>query len=125
MKTIPLSNNSIGRKIKDISNDLHEQLKNSMTGKLFALKVDEATESSKDCLLMGYTQFVHENAFLAELLFCDYVKGRCTTYELFKMIEKEIGKNNLELLSWCIHTCCSFNGRKTHRTANLDKDPKS
>ena len=54
---------SISRKIQDISDDLHQQLKNSMTGKLFALQVDEATDSSQDCLLTGYTRFVHGKAF--------------------------------------------------------------
>ena len=63
MQTIPLSNSSISRKIQGISDDLHQQLKSSMTGKLFALQVDEATDSSQDCLLMGYTRFVHGNAF--------------------------------------------------------------
>ena len=62
MQTIPLSNSSISRKIQGISDDLHQQLKSSMTGKLFALQVDEATDSSQDCLLMGYTRFVHGKA---------------------------------------------------------------
>ena len=62
MQTIPLSNSSISRKIQYISDDLHQQLKSNMTGKLFVLQVDEATESSQDCLLMGYTRFVHGNA---------------------------------------------------------------
>ena len=53
VQTIPLSNSSISRKIQGFSDDLHQQLKSSMTGKLFALQVDEATDSSQDCLLMG------------------------------------------------------------------------
>ena len=64
VQTIPLSNSSISRKIQGISDDLHQQLKSSMTGKLFALQVDEATDSSQDCLLTGYTRFVHGKAFL-------------------------------------------------------------
>ena len=96
IQTIPLSNSSISRKILDISDDLRQQLKSSMTGKLFALQVDEATDSSQDCLLMGYTRLVHGKAFLEELLFCEYVEGRCTAQELFTMIEKDIVKNNLE-----------------------------
>ena len=56
LKTIPLSNSSISIKIKDISEDLHEQLISGMMGKLFAIQVDEATDSSQDSMLMG----VHE-----------------------------------------------------------------
>ena len=44
IKTVPLSNNSIGRKRQDITNDLHQQLKSSMSSKLFVLQVDEVTD---------------------------------------------------------------------------------
>ena len=68
MQTIPLSNSSISRKIQDISDDLHQQLKSSMTGKLFALQVDVSD---------GLHTICTRECFLEELLFCEYVKGRC------------------------------------------------
>ena len=65
-------------------------------GKLFAIQVDEATDSSQDSMLMGYTRFVQDNAFIEELFFCDYVKGRCTAQELFDIIDNNVSKNNLD-----------------------------
>ena len=85
----------------------------------------KATDSVQGNLLMGYTwSFVHRNAFIEELLFCEYIKGRCTAEELFSMID-EIGTEKqswVEWLLWCMHRWCSSNGRKTHRLRTLIKN---
>lgn len=54
IKTIPLSNDTVARRINDIANDLQEQLVDKLKDKRFALQFDEATDSNKDCLLLMY-----------------------------------------------------------------------
>ena len=39
---------------------------------------------------------MQDNAFIEELFFCDYVKGRCTAQELFDIIDNNVSKNNLD-----------------------------
>ncbi len=50
IKNIPLSNDTVARRINDIANDLKEQLVDKLKDKRFALQFDEATDSNKDCL---------------------------------------------------------------------------
>lgn len=54
IKSIPLSNDTVARRINDIDNDLQEQLVNKLKDKHFALQFDEATDSNKEGLLLMY-----------------------------------------------------------------------
>ena len=96
LKTVPLSNDSIKRKISHISDDLLEQLISAMAGKPFSLQMDEATDSNQDCLLIAYVRFVQDKSLSEELLFCKYVEGRCTAEELFGIIDKFLTESSLK-----------------------------
>lgn len=54
VKTIPLSNDTVARRINDIANDLQEQLVDKLKEKCFALQFDETTDSNKDCVLCTF-----------------------------------------------------------------------
>lgn len=78
LKAVPLSNDTVARCICDISDDLEEQLTEKMKNKRFALQVDEAIDSSKDCLFIAYVRFVMSESLYEDLLFCKYVPSRAT-----------------------------------------------
>lgn len=82
LKAIPLSNNTIARRIDEISEDMKEQLVEKVKDKHFALQVDEATDSNKDCLLIAYVRYVDTDELSEDLLFCNYVRKRATADEL-------------------------------------------
>ena len=69
LKTIPLSNDTVARRIDDIANDLQEQLVDKLKDKRFALQFDEATDSNKDCLFIAYVRFDLSNSLCEDLLF--------------------------------------------------------
>ena len=84
LKSIPLSNDTVARRINDIANDLQEQLIDKLKDKRFALQFDEATDNNKDCLFIAYVHFDMTDSLCEDLLFCKYVKNRATAEELFK-----------------------------------------
>ena len=86
--TIPLSNDTVARRINDIANDLKEQLVDKLKDKRIALQFDEATDSNKDCLFISYVRFDMTNSLCEDLLFCKYVRDRATAEELFKREKK-------------------------------------
>ncbi|KAI2643056.1 Protein FAM200A [Labeo rohita] len=55
LKTIPLSNNTIAR---CMSKDTEVQFNDKIQDHRFALQMDEATDSNKDCLLITYVRFI-------------------------------------------------------------------
>ncbi|KAL6476274.1 hypothetical protein MHYP_G00147730 [Metynnis hypsauchen] len=104
IKTIPLSNDTVSRRINDIANDLQEQLIDKLKDKRFALQFDEATDSNKECLFVSYVRFDMTNSLCEDLLFCKYVRNRATAEELFKMLHYFLTENGLKWEN-CIGVC--------------------
>ncbi|XP_026471061.1 SCAN domain-containing protein 3-like [Ctenocephalides felis] len=78
IKSIPLADNTVGRRISDISDDLCDQLIEKIKLSSFALQVDEATDVAKDAHLITYIRHVMENDIREELLFCKAIEGKAT-----------------------------------------------
>lgn len=103
LKTIPLSNDTVARRINDIANDLQDQLVEKPKDKRFALHFDEATDSNNDCLFFAYVCF-DMNSLCEDLPFCKYVRDRATAEELFKMLDCFLTENGLKWEN-CIGVC--------------------
>ena len=66
LRAIPLSDNTNARRIYDMSKQLNDKVRDIR----FALQMDEAIDSNKDCLLITYVRFIDEDDLREELLFC-------------------------------------------------------
>lgn len=104
LKTIPLSNDTVAKRICDISNDLEDQLVEKLRDTRFALQVDEATVSNQDCLFISYVRFVCSESLREDLLFCKYVQTRATADELFKILDSYLTEHGLKWEN-CIGFC--------------------
>ncbi|XP_072229039.1 zinc finger BED domain-containing protein 5-like [Leuresthes tenuis] len=104
LKAVPLSNDTIARRIWDISSDLEEQLIEKLKESRFALQVDKATDSNKDCLFLSYVRFVNCESLCEELLFCKYIKNRATADELFKIMDSYLKEHHLKWEN-CVGFC--------------------
>lgn len=101
LKAIPLSNDTVARRICKISSDLQEQI---FKDSRFALQVDEATDSNKDCLFISYVRFVNGGSLFEDLLFCKYIKNRATADELFKIMDSYFKEHGLKWEN-CVGFC--------------------
>lgn len=101
---IPLSNNTISRRIDDISEDINNQLLNSLRGKEFGIQLDEAIDSHKDAHLICYVRYVNEKHLIEDLLFCKEIKGGTSGKELFEIVDSFISENDI---NWedCVGVC--------------------
>ena len=62
LKTVPLSDTTIARRIDDMASDVRVQLIEKLRlADTFALQLDESTDVSKDAQLLALVRFVHHN----------------------------------------------------------------
>uniref|UniRef100_F6WI06 Zinc finger protein n=1 Tax=Ciona intestinalis TaxID=7719 RepID=F6WI06_CIOIN len=97
LQKIPLSNNTIARRIDKIALDVNDQLMSAIRGKVFALQLDEATDSNKDAHLICYVRFIgDDNVPVEDLFFCRPITESCRAANLFEIVNNFIESNGIE-----------------------------
>ncbi|GFY35708.1 protein FAM200A [Trichonephila clavipes] len=95
LQSIPLSNDTVSRRIDDIAEDVEQQLFGKMRDKLFSIQLDEATDSNKDDYFIAYVRFWDGMSAVEELLFCKPIKLKATAIALFDILRGHSGVKNV------------------------------
>ncbi|XP_035211445.1 protein FAM200A-like [Stegodyphus dumicola] len=118
LKIIPLADNTVGRRICDISEDLCDQLIEKVKLSSFALQVDEATDVLKDAHLITYVRYVVETDVREIMLFCKPIECNATAREVFKIIDNFFNENGI-LWENCVGLCTDGAPSMTGKNAGL------
>ena len=105
LETIPLSNDTMARRIGEMANDIKEQLIDRVkkSGR-FSLQIDETTDVSSDAQLLVFARYSYEGKMYEDMLFCSTLEGTCTGRDIFNKLDSKMRE---EGLSWenCISVC--------------------
>lgn len=125
LSQIPLADNTVGRRIDDISEDLCDQLVSRLRTSKFAIQVDEATDVAKDAHLIAYVRYVAETNIIEDILFCNRIPGKATSNEIFNIIDNFFYENDIKWTN-CIGLCTdgaqSMSGHKAGLQALVKKE---
>lgn len=102
---IPLSNDTIKRRIIDISADIEKKVITKLSsGRSFALQIDESTDISGKAQLLGFVRFVDEHEIINQFLCCRELIERTTGQDIFDSITSYLEQFNI---SWdlCVGIC--------------------
>ena len=98
MRQIFLSNDTIQRRISDMSEDVKEQVINKMKASpMFCIQVDESTDVSSCAQLLVFVRYIHLEDIKKEFLFCSELE---TTTKSVDVMEKITTFFDLEKLQW-------------------------
>ena len=101
---IPLSNNTIQRRILDLSDNIEENVISKFQNSLFALQVDESTDISNHAQLIAFIRVIDENAIINQFLCCKQLPTTTKGQDIFDAITICLEKYGL---SWdlCVGVC--------------------
>ena len=93
---LPLSDNTIARRIEDMSVDIENNiLKKVRIGVRFALQVDESTDISGHAQLLANVRFIEGDAIREKFLFCKRLPVNTKGEEIFR-VTSDYFKKRLE-----------------------------
>jgi hypothetical protein len=120
---MPLSNDTVSKQIRKISDDMHEQLLEKIKkSHRFAIQLDESTNISNLGQFLTYVCYCFENRAHEDLLFCQPLEGRTTGEDIFVklnefFIANELSQNNC--VGVCTEGAAAMTGKKNGLLAQV------
>ena len=104
VKEIPLSADTIRRRISEIGHDIKYQLNDRVKRKKLALQLDESTDVSGLAQLIVFVRYIANGKPEEDLLMCASLLGTCTGEDIFSAVDTRLKNDEL---SWkqCISIC--------------------
>ena len=104
-KGIPLSNNTVQRRIEDIAMDIEQQVvKEVKKSPYFDIQLDESTDVSNCAILLCFVRYKEKTDFKEELLNYIDLPGRTTGSEIFGLLNTYFSE---KVINWanCVGVC--------------------
>ena len=97
INAIPLSNDSVKRRIDEMRCDIVHQLVDILKDTQHSLQVDESTLMDNASLLLGYVRFVHNKEAKEEMLFAINMQTDTKASSVFNAVTSFYSDNNIPL----------------------------
>ncbi|XP_077083466.1 zinc finger BED domain-containing protein 5-like [Siphateles boraxobius] len=93
MQAIPLSNDSVARRIKEMALDTEQQLCATLREHPFSIQLDETTTMDNNVLLMAYVRYMSERDVAEDVLFAKYLSTDTRGETIFRALSDYLLEN--------------------------------
>lgn len=97
VKAMPLSNDTVRRRIDEMSDDIETQLVEKLKSRKFSLQLDESTLRDSEAVLLTYVRYIDKSEFAEELLFCKSLETTTTASDIYKKLKDYLDANNIPM----------------------------
>jgi zinc finger BED domain-containing protein 5/7/8/9 len=97
IKAIPLSQDTVRRRIDEMAENTENTLCNILKLKKFSLQLDESTLPGNEALLLAYVRFIEDGSLKEELLFAKQLKTNTKGESIFAVTEEYFKFNEIPL----------------------------
>ncbi|XP_038162410.1 SCAN domain-containing protein 3-like [Cyprinodon tularosa] len=124
LKTVPLSNDTVCRRIDHMGTDIVEQVVEKL-GDSFSLQMDESTDVSGNAQLVAFVRYIDTDDICEHILFCKEMEGRTTGEDIFNVVNMFFTEN---AISWkscssvCTDAAASMTGSAKGLVARIKKE---
>ena len=105
LKEIPLSNNTVKRRIALMSEDIKDQVVNETKNKsvfgLFAIQLNESVDVSSVSLLMVFDRYAVSTSIKEELLFCGALDTTTKASDIMEKVNHFFNENEIPWKNLC------------------------
>ncbi|CAK1591757.1 unnamed protein product [Parnassius mnemosyne] len=117
LKIIPLSSDTVHRRINLLADDIKIQLIERVKGSpYYAIQLDESTDVANVAQLLIFIRYRYENDICEDLLFCQGLEGRTTGEAIFNAVNTFFELHDIKW-EYCVSVCtdgaAALTGSKT------------
>ncbi|XP_038669045.1 SCAN domain-containing protein 3-like [Scyliorhinus canicula] len=94
---MPLSNNTVRRRIDEMSEDIETQLVEKLKSRKFSVQMDESTVRDSEALLLTYVRYIDKGEFAEEMLFCKSLETTTIATDIYNKLKHYLDVNNIPM----------------------------